>query len=128
MPASGIHHFATFGNGQGERFFAVDVLAGFHGIDTDLRVPVIRCTADDYIDIVHGQYLAVISGGDHARVAELRLDFLQMRFLYIADAGRDYAGLPAEFTEVARTTMTHADASGDNLIIRRDASIQTKYR
>ena len=35
-------------NGEGERFFAVDVFAGFHRFDGDLRMPVIRRDDGDH--------------------------------------------------------------------------------
>jgi hypothetical protein len=32
----GFHHFATLANGQTQGFFAEDILAGFHGVDSNL--------------------------------------------------------------------------------------------
>ena len=43
------------------RLLAIDVLAGFHGVDGNPLVPVVRCGDNDRIDIFTGQNFLVIA-------------------------------------------------------------------
>ena len=46
------------------RLFAVDVLAGLHGVDRGLLVPVVGGADDDGVDVLAGQDLVVVAGGE----------------------------------------------------------------
>ncbi len=45
-----LHHAAAFGNGDGQRFFAVDILARMHSGDTLNRMPMVRRRNADRVD------------------------------------------------------------------------------
>ena len=47
-------------DGQGHRLLAVDVLARPHGVDADLRVPVVGCADDHGVDILAVEDLTII--------------------------------------------------------------------
>ncbi len=50
----------AFVDGQGKRFFAINILARFHRGDGNQRVPVVNRAADDGIDVFTLQQLAKI--------------------------------------------------------------------
>ncbi len=50
--ADGVDHLAAFANGQGKRFFAVDIFARFRGGASDQRVPVIGRGNNDGVNVV----------------------------------------------------------------------------
>ena len=51
--------------------FAVDVLAGLHGVDGGLHVPVVGGADDDGVDVFAGQDLVVVAGGEDVVAPEL---------------------------------------------------------
>ena len=46
------------------RLFEVDILAGLHGVDCGLPVPVIGRGDQDSIDVLAGKDLAIVAGGE----------------------------------------------------------------
>src|ERR1700722_10155640 len=53
------------------RLFEIDILAGLHGIDGGLLVPVIGCGDQDSIDILTGQDLAIVPRGEEVGTPQL---------------------------------------------------------
>ena len=60
-------------DGVGHRLFAVDVLAGFHGVDRHPGVPVVRRGDQEAVDVLALQQAAVILG-DPVLVLALRIE------------------------------------------------------
>ena len=48
----GVYEVAAFVNGEGQRFFAVDIFAGVDGGNVDEGVPVVGCGVDDDVNVV----------------------------------------------------------------------------
>ena len=108
-----LDHAATFGNGEGEGLFDVDVLAGATGVDHHEGVPMVRGGDGDGINVFVFEELAVvfIAGGGGAGFfgGEIEITVIQ-----VADG--DGLGV-AEFEEavvdlvaaIAETDEAHAE-------------------
>ena len=53
------------------RLFEIDVLAGLHGVDGGLLVPVVGGGDEDGVDVFAGEDLLVIAGGEDVLTPEL---------------------------------------------------------
>ena len=62
---------------------AVDVLAGVHGVDGDLRVPVVGGADDHGVDVLARQHFAVIARGEEV----IAPDFLGAGQAAVVDIG-----------------------------------------
>lgn len=62
--AGGVDDGPTLFDGEGEGLFAVDMLAGFTGIDGDAGVPVVRGGDDDRVDVLVVEDAAIIPNGN----------------------------------------------------------------
>src|SRR4051812_25646813 len=49
-----------FADRQGERFFAVDILAGFHGVGGDFHMPMVGRGAKNEVDVTASKEVAII--------------------------------------------------------------------
>jgi hypothetical protein len=105
---------ATFGDGVGDGFFQIDMLAGADGGERDQGVPVIRGGDGNGIDIVAGEQLPEIAVG---RAILCTLRFIRLRLggvrrLAVHVAHRDQAGFrqsgPGACVE-AGTLSAHAN-------------------
>ena len=55
-----IDHAPTFGDGEGNRLFTVDVLAGASGEDGGFSMPVIGGCDEHGVDVLQGKQFAVV--------------------------------------------------------------------
>src|SRR5205807_3084366 len=55
----GVDHRDAVGGCVGHRLLTVDVLAGAHGVDDDLTVPVVGHSGDDAVDVLVVEQLPV---------------------------------------------------------------------
>jgi len=69
--ADGVDDFGAVGVDVDHGFFEVDVLAGFEGVDGGLFVPVVGGGDEDGVDVLAGEDLAVVAGGEEVGAPEL---------------------------------------------------------
>src|SRR5262249_46384529 len=111
---------------QRERFFTIDVLAGLHGLDGDLRVPVVGGNNRHDVDVLAVEDLAVVLvHRDLAIDAALLVVFsnLLLRRADVADVHVTHGGNFAEGhhvgTDSPAPTVPYADASHDGPFVGR---------
>src|SRR5271169_65089 len=56
----GLHHLDAFGDGMHDRLFTVSILAGVHGVDKHLFVPMVRSGDENGIYVLAVEHLAVV--------------------------------------------------------------------
>ena len=81
----------AFVDGQRERFFGVDILAGPAGGNTDGRVPVVGSAIDDDIDVIPLEQFAVV-GVQIGPIVKSRFGPFGLSAVHVAD-GNDVAKL-----------------------------------
>ena len=102
---------------EGHRFFAVDMLAGFHGLDAHLRMPVVR-SCDE-----HGVYILALEQLTVIEIAIALADCLGFRETALVNiADRENLDVPflAVLDKVPEMAGTHTacpdDSEGDTVI------------
>ena len=107
-----------FGDGAGERFFAVDVFAIFGGFDGDDAVPVVGDGEHDGVDVFGGHHFAIVVVGAAVGVFVVAVDGFEggLEVLFVDVTGGDdlAVGFGEEFVGVAGSHHAPADdAHGD---------------
>ncbi len=100
---------------QRERLFAIDVFAGLHGFDGDLRVPMIGRDDRHHFDVFAVEQLAIVAI-DIGLPAGLFLAALGVLLVDVAD-GHDVAVLADSADESAGPTIAGADAAHQRPVV-----------
>ena len=86
-----LDHLGPFGMGVDHRLLAVHVLAGFHGIDGNLLVPVIGRANDHRVNIFARQDFLVVARGENVVAPEL-LAVLETAVVTVGDRDELHPG------------------------------------
>jgi hypothetical protein len=100
------------------RLFEIDILAGLHGIDSGLLVPVIGRGDEDSIDILTGKDLAIVARGEEVGTPQLS-GMGQATVVTVGDGDQLDAWNLQRSARVALTLDASANESELDDVIRR---------
>ena len=136
----GADHRLAVGDRERERLLAVDVLARFRGGDDDARVPVVRRRHGNRVNVLAGEQLAEVLGGEDAFVGAIALLGRVVAFdglpgggeaavpallvaaaagVHVAQRGDLHLGMAEERPQVAVPLAAEADAAHHDAAARR---------
>ncbi len=117
--AGGLDDLGAVGVEMDHRLFAVDVLAGLHGVDGGALVPVVGGGDDDGVDVFAGEDLAVVAGGEDVVAPEL-LGVGEAAVVAVGDGDELDAGNLHGDLGVALALDAGADEGKLNVVVRSD--------
>ncbi len=116
--ARGVDDLRPIGVEVDHRLFEVDVLARVHGVDGSLLVPVIGRGDEDGVDVLAGEDLAVVAGGEEVRAPQL-LRVGEAAVVAIGDGDELDAGNLQGEARVALALDAGADQGKLDVVVRR---------